>query len=107
MAQEKRISRDEQVQLNSAKRKQAMQAAMDRSAATRSAMVNHINIQAVALSEQILCIKMAVRTTALIAAFIPGLSPPDVITPILLIVFAMMVNLLNITMPQPGFVLFV
>jgi len=64
MAQEKRISRDEQVQLNSAKRKQAMQAAMDRSAATRSAMVNHINIQAVALSEQILCIKMAVRTTA-------------------------------------------
>ena len=67
MAQVKRLSRDEQVQLNSAKRKQAMQAAMDRSAATRSAMVNHINIQAskqVTLSEQILCIKMAVRTTA-------------------------------------------
>jgi hypothetical protein len=29
--------------------------------------------------------KIAVRTTALMAAFIPGESPPEVITPILVI----------------------
>ena len=67
MAQIKQLSRYEQVQVNSAKRKQAMQQAIDRSAATRATMVNHINTQAsnqVTLTEQVLRSKTSVRKTA-------------------------------------------
>ena len=67
MAQIKQLSRYEQVQVNSARRKQAMQQAIDRSAATRATMVNHINTQAsnqVTLTEQVLRSKTSVRKTA-------------------------------------------
>ena len=67
MAQVKQLSRYEQVQVDSAKRKQAMQQAIDRSAATRASMVNHINTQAsnqVTLTEQVLRSKTSVRKTA-------------------------------------------
>ena len=64
MAQVKQLSRYEQVQLFSAKRKQAMQQAMNRSATTRASMVSHINTQAsnqVTLTEQVLRSKTSVR----------------------------------------------
>ena len=67
MPRVQQVSRYEQVQFSSARRKQAMQQAMDRSAITRASMVNHINTSAsnqVTLSEQILRSKTSVRKTA-------------------------------------------
>ena len=63
MPRVQQVSRYEQVQFSSARRKQAM----DRSAITRASMVNHINTSAsnqVTLSEQILRSKTSVRKTA-------------------------------------------
>ena len=63
MPRVQQVSRYEQVQFSSARRKQAM----DRSAITRASMVNHINTQAsnqVTLTEQVLRSKTSVRKTA-------------------------------------------
>ena len=64
MPRVQQVSRYEQVQFSSARRKQAMQQAMNRSATTRASMVSHINTQAsnqVTLTEQVLRSKTSVR----------------------------------------------